>query len=68
MIAYEDFTYPIPNVFTDFEAAPLLCAGAIGYRALKLTGMRGWGYYRALRLRVLSPYNPSTNQASISKL
>jgi propanol-preferring alcohol dehydrogenase len=40
MIAYEDFTYPIPNVFTDFEAAPLLCAGAIGYRALKLTGMR----------------------------
>ncbi|MEM1545937.1 MAG: zinc-dependent alcohol dehydrogenase family protein [Candidatus Methanomethylicia archaeon] len=40
MVAYEDFTYPIPNVFTDVEAAPLLCAGAIGYRALKLTGMR----------------------------
>ena len=40
MVAYEDFIYPIPNVFTDVEAAPLLCAGAIGYRALKLTGMR----------------------------
>ncbi len=29
----------LPPVFSDFEAAPLLCAGAIGYRALNLTGM-----------------------------
>jgi len=29
----------IPDVFSDAEAAPLLCAGAIGYRSLKLTGM-----------------------------
>ncbi len=35
----EDFAYPIPERFSDSEAAPLLCAGAIGYRALKLTGM-----------------------------
>lgn len=40
MIAYEDFAYPIPEVFSDFEAAPLLCGGAIGYRSLKLTGIR----------------------------
>jgi propanol-preferring alcohol dehydrogenase len=34
-----DFAYPIPEVFADGEAAPLLCAGAIGYRSLRLTGM-----------------------------
>lgn len=31
----EDFAYPIPAAFGDAEAAPLLCAGIIGYRALK---------------------------------
>ena len=31
----EDFAYEIPKVFRDVEAAPLLCAGIIGYRALK---------------------------------
>jgi propanol-preferring alcohol dehydrogenase len=36
----EDFCYPIPPVFSDTEAAPLLCAGAIGYRSLKLTGLK----------------------------
>jgi len=36
----EQFAYPIPTVFSDVEAAPLLCAGAIGYRALELTEMR----------------------------
>ncbi|HEY0558089.1 MAG TPA: alcohol dehydrogenase catalytic domain-containing protein, partial [Thermoanaerobaculia bacterium] len=30
------FVHPIPKAFTDVEAAPLLCAGAIGYRSLKL--------------------------------
>ena len=35
----EDFAYRIPEVFTDTEAAPLLCAGAIGYRSLRLTGL-----------------------------
>ncbi len=34
-----DFAYPIPEVFADGEAAPLLCAGAIGYRSLRLTNM-----------------------------
>ena len=36
----EAFAYPIPGVFSDLEAAPLLCAGAIGYRSLKLTGLQ----------------------------
>ncbi|MGD8450388.1 MAG: zinc-dependent alcohol dehydrogenase family protein [Phycisphaerae bacterium] len=31
----EDFAYEIPDVFADAEATPLLCAGIIGYRALK---------------------------------
>jgi propanol-preferring alcohol dehydrogenase len=39
-VVSEDFAYPIPDRFSDSEAAPLLCAGAIGYRALRLTGLR----------------------------
>jgi propanol-preferring alcohol dehydrogenase len=35
----EDFAYPIPQIFDDSEAAPLLCAGAIGYRSLRLAGI-----------------------------
>ena len=34
------FAHPIPAAFTDAEAAPLLCAGAVGYRSLRLTGIR----------------------------
>jgi propanol-preferring alcohol dehydrogenase len=40
MAVSEDFAYRIPQVFSDAEAAPLLCAGAIGYRSLKLTGLK----------------------------
>jgi propanol-preferring alcohol dehydrogenase len=40
MTVSEDFVYPIPDGFSDAQAAPLLCAGIIGYRALKLTGIR----------------------------
>jgi propanol-preferring alcohol dehydrogenase len=39
-VVREDFAYRIPEVFSDSEAAPLLCAGAIGYRSLKLTRLR----------------------------
>jgi len=35
----QDYAYPIPETFTDAQAAPLLCAGAIGYRSLRLTGL-----------------------------
>jgi len=38
-VVSEDFAYPIPERFADLEAAPLLCAGVIGYRALRLSGM-----------------------------
>jgi len=38
--APEAFAYPIPDVFSDEEVAPLLCAGIIGYRALRITGIR----------------------------
>ena len=34
-VADEDFVYEIPERFSDVEAAPLLCAGIVGYRALK---------------------------------
>jgi len=40
MVVPERFAYRIPDVFTDAEAAPLLCAGAIGYRSLRLSGLR----------------------------
>jgi len=36
----EDYAFKIPEVFSDLEAAPLLCAGAIGYRSLILSGIR----------------------------
>jgi propanol-preferring alcohol dehydrogenase len=35
----ERYAYKIPDVFTDEAAAPLLCAGGVGYRALRLTGI-----------------------------
>ena len=40
MTVSEDFAYRIPPTFSDSEAAPLLCAGAIGYRSLRLTGLQ----------------------------
>jgi alcohol dehydrogenase, propanol-preferring len=39
-VVSEDFAYHIPDRFTNSIAAPLLCAGVIGYRALKLTGLK----------------------------
>ncbi len=39
-VAPEAFVYEIPEVFRDGEAAPLLCAGAIGYRSLRLANMK----------------------------
>jgi propanol-preferring alcohol dehydrogenase len=36
------FAYPLPAGLSDLEAAPLLCAGIIGYRALSLAGIHGW--------------------------
>ncbi len=39
----EEFAYRIPDVFSDVEAAPLLCAGIIGYRALRLSAVADGG-------------------------
>ena len=39
MTVPESYAYPVPDVFKDEEAAPMLCAGAIGYRSLRLTGI-----------------------------
>lgn len=40
MTVPEGFAYRIPQIFSDGEAAPLLCAGAIGYRSLRLSGLQ----------------------------
>src|SRR5438132_11256162 len=37
-VADERFCFPIPDGYPDLQAAPLLCAGLIGYRALRLAG------------------------------
>jgi len=39
-VVRERFAYRIPAVFSDDQAAPLLCAGIIGYRALRLSGIK----------------------------
>jgi alcohol dehydrogenase, propanol-preferring len=44
MTVKENFAYDIPDTFTDAEAAPLLCAGAIGYRSMKLTNLKDGQY------------------------
>lgn len=43
MVVPEKFAYPIPAVFSDSEAAPLLCAGAVGFRSLKLAALENGG-------------------------
>jgi propanol-preferring alcohol dehydrogenase len=40
MVILEDFAHKIPDFFSDSDAAPLLCAGAIGYRSLRLTAIK----------------------------
>ncbi len=44
------FVHHIPAPFSDIEAAPLLCAGAIGYRSLRLTGIHDGGRLGLTRL------------------
>jgi alcohol dehydrogenase, propanol-preferring len=62
------FAIPIPEVFSDVEAAPLLCAGAIGYRSMKLTGLEdgetlgltGFGASAHLVLKMVRHRYPNT--------
>lgn len=66
MVIEESFAYPIPDFFTDAEAAPLLCAGAIGYRSLRLTdievgqklGLTGFGGSAHLVLKMMKDKMP----------
>ncbi len=68
MVAPEAFSYRIPAVFTDAQAAPLLCAGAIGYRSLRLSGLRdgdslgltGFGASAHLVLKMVKHRFPAT--------
>src|SRR3984957_11561549 len=43
VVAPQDFVYPIPAEFPDEQAAPLLCAGIIGFRSLRLSGIKSGG-------------------------
>lgn len=65
----EDFAYKIPDVFSDMQAAPLLCAGAIGYRSLRLTnikngqnlGLTGFGASAHLVIKMARYRYPNSN-------
>lgn len=43
MVVPEDFAHPLPESLSETQAAPLLCAGAIGYRSLRLAKLDGGG-------------------------
>jgi propanol-preferring alcohol dehydrogenase len=68
MTVLEGFAYPIPDVFSDSEAAPLLCAGAIGYRSLRLCnlqdgqnlGLTGFGASAHLVLKMVRHQYPNS--------
>ena len=68
MTAPGKFTHKIPPTFTDEEAAPLLCAGAIGFRAVQLTqlrdgqrlGLTGFGASAHLVIKMVQYQYPAT--------
>ncbi len=68
MTVPEAYAYPVPDAFTDTEAAPLLCAGGVGYRALRLTrlvdgqilGLTGFGGSGHLVLQLARHLYPSS--------
>jgi propanol-preferring alcohol dehydrogenase len=68
MTVPEPYAYPIPEVFSDVEAAPLLCAGGVGYRALRLAGIEdgqtlgltGFGGSAHLVLQLIRHLYPDT--------
>jgi propanol-preferring alcohol dehydrogenase len=66
-LAREDFVYPLPLELDDFQAAPLLCAGIIGFRSLRVAGVEsgdrvglfGFGASAHLAIAVLHAWNCS---------
>ncbi len=79
-VVRRDFVYPLPSALDDLQAAPLLCAGIIGYRSLRVAGVEkgdrvglfGFGASAHLALPVLHAWNcevyVSTRGASHRKL
>jgi propanol-preferring alcohol dehydrogenase len=79
-VAREDFVFPLPDALSDFDAAPLLCAGIIGFRSLRVAGVEkgervglfGFGASAHLAIDVLHawgcPVYVSTRGASHRKL
>ena len=69
MTVSQNYAYLIPEEFTDSEAAPLLCAGAVGYRSLRLTGLKdgqnlgltGFGASGHLVIRMAKHMFPNSN-------
>ena len=69
MTVGENFAYRIPEAFSDVMAAPLLCAGAIGYRSLRLAelkngqnlGLTGFGASAHLVLKLVRYKYPDAN-------
>jgi propanol-preferring alcohol dehydrogenase len=74
-VVREDFAVPIPGAIADLEAAPLLCAGAIGWRALRLArledggaiGLIGFGASGHLVLRVVRSRFPRARAHVLSR-
>jgi len=68
MVAYEDFACLLPEKFSDAEAAPLLCAGVIGYRTLRLAeitdgqiiGLFGFGACAHIVIQVIKYKFPNS--------
>jgi len=68
MLADARFVYRLPETYSDIEAAPLLCAGIIGYRALKLSdasrddrvGLFGFGASAHLTMQVAQAWGCET--------
>jgi alcohol dehydrogenase, propanol-preferring len=68
MVVSEDFAFMIPDIFTASEAAPLLCAGAVGYRSVKLAnikngrnvGLAGFGAAGHLSLKTIHHLYPDS--------
>lgn len=69
MVVPEAFAHRVPEAFSDVQAAPLLCAGAIGYRSLRLTrltdgqrlGLTGFGASAHLVLKMVRHRYPKTD-------
>lgn len=68
MTADAAFVHPIPQTIADTEAAPLLCAGAIGFRSLRLSGLQdgeplglaGFGASGHIVLKMVGHTHPSS--------